>query len=69
MVTTAIEKECKGSIQVWRTEYIGDNELYLNSGGMSAFFRALHCQRSQVDASYFKALLGQPDTIGPRATA
>jgi hypothetical protein len=69
MVTTAIEKESKGSTQVRQLEHIGDNELHLNPGGESPFFRALHCQRSQVDARYFKALLGQPDTIGPRATA
>ena len=63
MVTTAIEKECKGSIQVRQMEHIGDHEMHLNPGGVSAFFRLLHGQRSQVDAGYLKALLGQPDTI------
>jgi hypothetical protein len=69
MVTTAIEKEFKGSIQVRQTEHIGDQEMHLNAGGVSAFFRSLDCQWSQVDTGYVKALLGQPDTIGSRATA
>ncbi len=69
MVTTAIEKECKGSIQVRQMKHIGDHEMHLNPGGVSAFFRSLHCQRSQVYAGYLKALLGQPDTIGSRSTA
>lgn len=69
MVTTAIEKECKGSVQISQIEHIGDHEVNLNSGGLSAFFRLLHGQRSQIDADDFKALLGQPDTIGSRSTA
>jgi hypothetical protein len=69
MVTTAIEKEFKGSIQLRQMEHIGDHELHLNSGGLSACFRSLDRQGSQVDPGYVKALLGQPDTIGSRPTA
>ena len=69
MVTTTIEKKGKRSIQVRQMEHIGDHEMRLNPGGVSALFRSLHCQRRQVDAGYLKALLGQPDTIGSRSTA
>jgi hypothetical protein len=69
MVATAIEKEGKRSPQVRQTEHIGNDEPRLDSGEMSAFFRALDCQRGQVYASWLKALLGQPDTIGSRSTA
>jgi hypothetical protein len=61
VVATAIEKECKGFLQVRQMEHIGDQEMHLNPGGVGSFFRSLHCQRSQVDAGYLKALLGQPD--------
>jgi hypothetical protein len=69
MVTTAIEKECKVSIEVRQMEHIGGHETHLNPGGVSTFFSKLHCQRSQVDAGHLKALLGQPDTIRSRSTA
>jgi hypothetical protein len=49
--------------------HISDHEMHLNPGGVSAFFRLLHCQRSQVDTGYLKALLGKPDAIGSRSTA
>ena len=48
MVTTAIEKELKGSIQVRQMEHIGDHETHLNPGGLSAFFRALEGMRWTV---------------------
>jgi hypothetical protein len=69
MVATAIEKECKGSIQVWQMEHIGYHEMRRNPGGVSAFFRFFHCQRSQVYTGYLKTLLGQPDTIRSGSTA
>jgi hypothetical protein len=69
MVTTAIEKEFKGPIQVRQMEHISDHEMRLNPGGASAFFRSLYCQWSDVYPDYVKALLGQPDTIGSRSTA
>jgi hypothetical protein len=69
MVTTAIEKEIKGPIQVRQMKHIGDHEMHLDPGGLSAFFRSFHRQRSQVYAGYLKALLGQPDTIASRPTA
>jgi hypothetical protein len=50
-------------------EHIGDREMHLNPGGVSAFVRPLDCQRGQVYTSYLKALLGQPNTIGSRSTA
>jgi hypothetical protein len=68
MVTAAIEKECKGSIQLRQLQHISDQEMRLNPGGKSALFRSLHCQRRQVDTSDLKALLGQPDAIGSRST-
>jgi len=69
MVTAAIKKEFKASIQVRQMEHIGNHETDVNAGSVSAFFRSLQCQRSHVYAGYFKALLGQPDTIGSRSTA
>jgi hypothetical protein len=69
MVASAIEKESKWTIQIRQMEHIGDQEMHRNAGGVSALFRSLHGQRSYVDASYVKALLGQPDTVGPRSAA
>jgi hypothetical protein len=68
MVTTAVEKEFKGSIQIRQMEHIGNYELRLNPGCMSAFVRALNCQWSQVYANYIKTLLSQPNTIGSSPT-
>jgi hypothetical protein len=68
VVTTAIEKERKGSIEVGQIEHIGNDELRRNPGGGSALFRLLHCQRRYVDASHLEALLREPDTSDSRST-
>jgi hypothetical protein len=69
MVTTAIEEECKGSIQVRQMKHVADHKTRRSPGGVSAFFRSLHGQRSHVYAGYLKALLGQPHTIRSRSAA
>lgn len=69
MVTTAIEKELKRTIQFRQIQHIGDHEIRLNPGGRSAVLRLLHGQRRQVKTGHFKALLREPDTIGSRAAA
>jgi hypothetical protein len=69
VVTTAIEKECKRSVQIGQLEHIGHHEMRLYSGGAGAPLRLLDCQRRQVDTSHRKALLREPDTVGSRATA
>jgi hypothetical protein len=69
VITTAIEEECKGSIQVRQMEDIGDDKMHLNPGGVCALVGSLNCQWSDVYTGYFKALLRQPDTIGARSTA
>jgi hypothetical protein len=69
MVTTAIEKEFKRSIQIRQIKDIGDHEIYLNSRRASSFFRSPHGQRNDVYRGNLKTLLGQPDAIGSRATA
>jgi hypothetical protein len=42
MVTTAIEKECKGFTQVRQMKHIADHEMRCNPGSVSALFRSLH---------------------------
>ena len=69
MVTTAIEKELKWTIQIRQIEHVGDHKMRLNSGGRSAALRLLHGQRRHVDTGHLKALLRKPDTIASRATA
>jgi hypothetical protein len=48
MVTAAIEKECKGSIQIRQMKHVADHEMRRYPGGASAFFRSLHGQWSHV---------------------
>jgi hypothetical protein len=69
MVTTAIEKECKSILEIRQLEHIGNHETRLHPGGVSAPFRLLYRQGSQVDTGYLKALLRQPNTIASRSTA
>ena len=69
MITTAIKKEGKRAVQLRQMQQIGDYEMGFNTSRVSAFLGSLHRQRSQVDAGYVKALLGQPDAIGSRSTA
>jgi hypothetical protein len=50
-------------------EHIGDHKLNRKRGGVGPLLRLLDCQRRQVDAGHFKALLSQPDAIGARPAA
>ena len=68
MVTTAIEKECKRSIQLRQIQHIADHEIRRDSGGLSALFRSLHGQRRHVDAGYLKAARANVAGIGPLTT-
>ena len=68
-VTTAIKKECKGSIQVRQVEHVSDHETGVHASGLGVSLRLFDGQRRHIDGSYVIALPCQPEAVGSRSTA